>query len=274
MKRKKKLARLNYIKALEIHSTIYSLDTIDIYNKIGLTYKDEGDINNALYWCNKALDMLLKNISKQSNESILQETYFNIASIYNESGMDDKALKNYHKSLEIIVKLDDLEVQPNLSLIYTSMGEIYMNKKQYKKAKKMFMNVIKNNKSITNHGLLSIVHYNLGIIYEKNAKYKLALYYFKYSNMLFKILNQSNNITVAKIYVNIGCLYETTGDYEQAIQYLKYALQIGFHELKPDDSLVITTINNRIKDIEQTITDVKFLLTELIDHVINDNYIS
>jgi hypothetical protein len=92
--------------------------------------------------------------------------------------------------------------------------------------------------------------------------------------MLFKILNQSNNITVAKIYVHIGCLYETTGDYEQAIQYLKYSLQIGFHELEPDDSLVITTINNRIKDIEQTITDVKFLLTELIDHVINDNYIS
>jgi len=60
MKRNKKIARLNYIKVLKIQSTTYSLDTVDIYNKIGLTYKYKEDINNALYWCHNALDCYLK----------------------------------------------------------------------------------------------------------------------------------------------------------------------------------------------------------------------
>jgi tetratricopeptide (TPR) repeat protein len=252
MKRNKKMARLNYIKALEVQSTTHSLDTIDIYNKIGLTYKDEGNTIDALNWCNKALDMLLKDTLEQSTESALPETYINIASIYKKIGTDDKALENYRKALEIIVKADDLENQSNLLIIYMDIGEIYMKKKQYKKAKKIFINALKlinNDEFKTNHVLLPTVQYNLGIIYEKNAKYKLALRYFKNSNMLFKLLNKSGNINVAKTYVHIGCLYETTGNYEQAIQYLKYALETGFHELEPYHSLVITTIKDRIEDI-------------------------
>jgi tetratricopeptide (TPR) repeat protein len=104
-KSKHKEAIKFYSNALKYVIEENALQKAEIYNKIGLISVAAKDLDNALQYQKKCLDI----VNNEQNQKAISITLRNLGRIYTLKGEHVNALRNHQKSLEIKRKIGDKE---------------------------------------------------------------------------------------------------------------------------------------------------------------------
>jgi len=178
----------------------------------------------------KALTVFKEFIEKQPE---LYETRVNIGNCFIKLKQYDKAMEEFKFVLEKLEEgKNDLEGNKTASSLYASLGELYMDKNDFEKAKEYFEKSI--NIDPSNHAL----SYNVAEILFNSNKIDEAIYYYKLAAKI--------KPDWPKSYLKLGYCYLNKEQMETAIDYLnKYV------ELSPEDDPQVNSVKNIIKQLEK-----------------------
>jgi len=135
-----------------------------IYGQIGMTYKDKGDLDNALFYYQKAF-------AKEPTSEVKATILNNIAEIYREKGNLDKALSCYEK----LLKLTNEEIKK--AHIYNNIALIYERKGEYSKAIDYLIKATEIGESRRDYHSTGKWMLNLGNIYRRTKDFDKAYIY-------------------------------------------------------------------------------------------------
>ena len=115
------------------------LNLASSYNNIGMVYDSKGELDKALEFYNKALEIQKE---KAPNSLDLAGSYNNIGLVYRQKGELDKALEFYNKALEITKEkapnsLDLAASYNNIGLVYRQKGDAARAEEYLKKAEEI-----------------------------------------------------------------------------------------------------------------------------------------
>lgn len=159
------------------------------------------------------------------NNTILKDSYINIAVCYYELDRYSDAIDWFRKALELQRKAGDLEgaasTLNNIGLNYKLMG-------LYDKAVEYYEQTIKIDEELGKGSDIAITLNNIALVYRSWGKYDKAIENIEKSLRLRQSLNDQKGIS--KALNNLGLVYTEWKKYDQAILY--------FHEsMKIEDSL-------------------------------------
>ena len=110
---------IDNLKKAEAHATKED-ELMQIYSFLGSNYGRKGDLDNALFYNSKSLDLAKKLGNREYEVTALN----NIALILNDKGELDKALEYLEESLRLSTdEKDKASIYNNIALIYKSKGE-------------------------------------------------------------------------------------------------------------------------------------------------------
>ncbi|ODA44122.1 TPR repeat protein [Thermodesulfovibrio sp. N1] len=189
-------------------------DLMYIYGWLGSIYKNMGDLDNALLYNNRSL-----NLSKELGNKIVEATMLNnIAEIFKKKGEPDKALSYYEESLKL--KRDEKDK----AATYNNIATIYSEKGDFKKAIDYFKKAVEIDERYGNyHGLAKIL-LNLGDTYRRAGDFYNAEIYL--SDGLKKIKKLNDKYWEAYAYECLGWLYKDKKDKQTAKDYLTKAYNL------------------------------------------------
>lgn len=126
---------------------------------LGNVMEDNGEIENAVFMYNKAIEA----------DKNCYRAYYNLGNYYVSKGQFDLAVKNYKKAAKI--KYDN-------PYIYYNLGCTYLKMEEYAKARASFNKAIMYKKDVPEF------HYNLAYAYQKlNNKKMFYRYMYNYNEM-------------------------------------------------------------------------------------------
>jgi len=138
-----------------------------IYSFIGSDYENLGDLNNALLYCDRYLQ-IERDLSNKEEES---NALSNIGVIYQNQGNYNKALEYFNKSLQLTTKPSSIATTyNNIALVYSDKGDNNKAVEYYKKAVEL------DQKSGDYHGTARDM-LNLGNTYTELKNFSEAQYY-------------------------------------------------------------------------------------------------
>jgi len=174
----------------------------------------------------EALELFLQFIEKNPEAYIV---YYSIGNCYKEKGELDKALENYD-----IVWQNIKDTEENIELkvkLFAAMGETYIKKNDFEKAKEYFEKTLDLRPDDEN------LAYTVGEIYFNNMKAKKAIEYYTLATEIKPDWSLP--------YLKLGYTYLNIADYENSIKNFN-----KFLELDPD-SPQAPNIKNLIKTLEK-----------------------
>ena len=173
--------------------------------KIGLTFDELGDLEKALEWHHKALDIYEK--MDEPDSARIAMSYTLIGRVYCKKSENDIALEYTLKGLGIRERISE-------------------------------QTTLEQNERIQNYGDLAQSYNNLGVIYtDLNDLNKALEYHLKALDLREKHLDEAD---VAFSCSNISLVYRDMGDYDKALEYNQRALEIYNRVLGPAHPLTIT----------------------------------
>ncbi len=204
------------------------------------------DYSNAL----RAYLQAAKNEEKNNNTEKLSQIYQEIANVYQEGNLNEKALeylqkakkitpndnkidsqvadlemkqKKYEEALngylkigneyEELYKNDPIKKLPNLRKIIIA----YQNLKDYESALEYNLEILKIQTSIKNEEGILIAKNNIGYAYKYLNNYNLAIRTFEEVLAAEKKQNKAGNVATL---INLGITYQNIGDYQNTLRYL------------------------------------------------------
>ena len=202
----------NFITALNIWRTIKSKKGIATgLNTIGLIY-------NMLHMQDEALEYHKNSVllcTELGDSTLLAVNYFNIGLIYENSGLYDSALyyANYAHKLNIITNNAD-----ELIKINNLVGNIYIGKKDFNRAREEFLKVIDYNNH-ENKWEISYALAGLALVEQNEGNFNKSIEYGSSSYQLAKKINAKWDIqNVTKL---LSESYASIGDYKNAYVFYK-----------------------------------------------------
>ena len=178
----------------------------------------------------KALDVFKEFVEKQPD---LYEAGVNIGNCYIKLKQYDKAIEEFKFILEKLEEeKDDLKGNDTASSIYASLGELYMDRNDFEKAKDYFEKSIDIDPS--NHAL----SYNVAEILFNSNKIDEAIQYYQLAAKI--------KPDWPKSYLKLGYCHLNKGEMEAAIDFLN-----KFVELSPEDDPQVDSVKNLIKHLEK-----------------------
>lgn len=238
-------------KAVSILNEVESDDNSNylagFYNNLGNNYFQKADLNNAIEYYIKSLELKLKLLGE--NDPDVGGSYLNIGIINTVKGDYNEAIRYNNKALRTFLNTIGKN-HPATSWVYNNLGVCYGEKGDYEKA------IDCHNKSLRirlniwgeNHPTVAESYSNLGNCFGNKKEYeKSTAYSQKALDVYIKTIGE-NNSSVAATYNNIGINYDRQGSYDRAIEYLLKSLTIRqniFEENHPDvvNSLMNIGIN-------------------------------
>ncbi len=173
--------------------------------KIGLTFDELGDLEKALEWHHKALDIYEK--MDEPDSARIAMSYTLIGRVYCKKSENDIALEYTLKGLGIRERISE-------------------------------QTTLEQNERIQNYGDLAQSYNNLGVIYtDMNDLNKALEYHLKALDLREKHLDEAD---VAFSCSNISLVYRDMGDYDKALEYNQRALEIYNRVLGLAHPLTIT----------------------------------
>lgn len=226
----------NYDDAIEEYKKIlkYNKQNKDALAGIAETYRKKKEYDNAEKWFDELLEV-------------------DPDSIDGNRGKADIYIARNEKLEEALAKLNFVIKQdPEDPLVYHSMGNYYVIKKDFARAIKNYK------KSIELDPEIAFVYYNLGRVYAYQEKYEEAISEYKeaidldpldpyfhynlgrsyYKNQELEEAGKEYNISIklksdyAAPYYGLGMIYFKTGKYQEAVAYFNKVI-----ELDPDSDL-------------------------------------
>ncbi|CAM0117508.1 hypothetical protein RSOCI_04065 [Rhabdochlamydiaceae symbiont of Dictyostelium giganteum] len=198
--------------------SIFQLDEVSAYQKLGDTYYSLGKYFKALECYKKYL-----NIAVQLKDSIREgKAYGELGNIYASLGKYRKAIELYKKALKIAQELKDRVGEEgaysNLGMAYSSLGEYSKGAEFYEKALSIAL-VLQDRK-----GEMSIYN-NLGSVYHSLGQYIKGAELHEKALTIALALQDCE--VEEKSYSNLGIIYRSLGEYRKAIGFQEKALKIN-----------------------------------------------
>lgn len=204
---------LENLKIAEMYVTDKEV-LMTIYGNLGDVYWRKGDLDNALLYSNKSLDLTKKLRNKEAQAVVLQ----NIAAILGSKGKLDEAL-NYCKEALKLTTDNLIKAQ-----VYNNIAIIYAEKKEYNKAIDYFNTAIKLYKKYNGYHYISRTMLNLGNTYRKMKDFDNA--YFYLSKGLEGVQKIGDKYSEALAYAYLGWYFKDKGDKELAKDYFNKAYEL------------------------------------------------
>ncbi len=210
-----KLALKYRIKGYGIESSFLG----SYYMALGITYKNLGQLNQALFnYEQSEKSYLLRN---DSNLISLAHLYINIGNIYRAKLDYQNALNYFNQALNIYLHQNTID-QQNVSNAQYAIAEIYYLQKQDKKT----INTVLTN-FVNADTLNQIYYYNiLAASYQNLFKFSEAEKYSLKSISLTKEFFGNNDIELAFALINYAQLLSKTNRFEEAIKNMEQAFHI------------------------------------------------
>jgi adenylate cyclase len=184
---------------------------------LAFLYEQQGEIDSALSYYNKALVIAIKTGSKKSEASILN----NIAAIYNDRGRVDEALKYHHRALAIREAAKDTE---GMSSSYNNIAFIYQTQGKIPDALDYFSKALKISEQVKDKDGEATALENIGFIYKEQKQYESAKEFFFKSLAVHESIHDKYGTGYS---LNaIGGLYEEMGNPDSALYYFNRALKL------------------------------------------------
>ncbi|NOQ27837.1 MAG: CHAT domain-containing protein [Bacteroidales bacterium] len=141
-----------------------------IYNRIGIAYRAQGNLQRAIENYKKALE----NTSDSYNRSSIND---NIATVYSLQGDYLKAIDYYENSLTTLLKSNRSQKETIIAHNYHNQGYAYNQLRNYQAAKDRFLKSIQiaEQNNLNNR---ADNYYNCGLAYKELDSLELAEYYY------------------------------------------------------------------------------------------------
>lgn len=189
----------------------------DAINNIGYLYNDRGDIQKALEYFHKSLEIREQAGDKQGVGIALN----NIGSVYDTQGDLPQALEYYHKSLKLSEETGD---KKGMAFAFNNIGFIYDNQGDIPKALEYYNKSIKIKEEIGDKQGLATVFGNIGSIYCNQGNISKGLEYYHKSLQIKEEIGDKKGLGIALR--NIGLIYDDQGDFPKALEYYNKSLTI------------------------------------------------
>ncbi|MGC8942089.1 MAG: tetratricopeptide repeat protein [Sulfurihydrogenibium sp.] len=185
-----------------------------IYNFLGLNYETKGDLDNALFYHSKSLNLA----KKLGNREVEAYELNNIAIVFRDKGDLDKALEYYEESLRL--KTNEKDKAPT----YNNIAYIYSDKGDYKSAIEYFKKAIEIAERYGDYHGSGMYMLNLGDTYRKVKDFKNAYYYL--SEGLKRVQKVGDKYSEGWGLAYLGWYFRDKGDIKSAREYLNRAYEI------------------------------------------------
>lgn len=168
---------------------------------------------------------------------------------------NDLAVKNYIEALKYFKQENDIK---NEARIYNNFGNLYKII-DADKALQYFKKSLALSKNLKNEELTAGLYFNIAVIYQKKAEYRLALFYFDKSNETFI---KRNDTTYMLMYLqNTGILYKRLGDFETAeirlTEVISKAKKQNLYRILAGSSLALSEIYMQMGNFHAVDTIIK-----------------
>jgi tetratricopeptide (TPR) repeat protein len=214
----------------------------DVYAELGSLHKELGDLEQAIYYHQLALEIRKKNFGQH---------HLKVASSYNDLGIAhhksdlEKAKNYYERALEI----QEQQHSPNYVDIadsFNNLGIVCLNTGDLAKAEDYHQHAleIKIEQLGTDHVKVANSYNNLGLVYREAGKLEQAEDYFQRALEIRKEKLGPNHVKVANSYNNLGLVYLDTDELVKAKDYHEQALEIQKKHLGPNHTDVATSYSN------------------------------
>jgi tetratricopeptide (TPR) repeat protein len=180
-------------------------------NRLGVLYLGIGSLDKAF----ECFEAELK-VHQEYHDSIyIADCYSNMGIILAKQNLPDKAIKNYHKAIEMYHSLKSPEYEAYMD---RAIADIYIQKKQYPEALTYILASIKLHTDAQSYA-------SFGDYYHAVDNEDSALYHYTISLKMFTA--DSDRLDMAKIMGDIGDIETGKGNYKAAEEHLKQALAIA-----------------------------------------------
>jgi signal transduction histidine kinase len=230
------------LKAIKIYEELSDVESLAAaYTNLGWEIKNR-DLQKAIFYMKKGISILEKNKPTSYN---LEKAYNNYGVLKQKENQLDSAIFYHNKALKRSLAINDSIAIP---FAKTHIAEVYMKKKEFLKAEKLFIEALKirQNRNDT-YGVTDSYLY-LGDLFFAKKEYKIAINYFSKAEKL----SIKNSYYPLKKYAAeyLYKSHELNADAKKALDYYKI-----FIELK--DSILNKETNSKIAELE-----IKFNSTE------------
>jgi len=195
------------------------------YLNIGLMKGDlcetKGDFDEALEYCNKALEISISAFGEEHHNTGV--CYNGLATLYYDMGDYEKA-KEYIDMAYPIDETKEADLATsynNEAIMLSSMGK---NKAAFEKCQEAIR--IRERLFGVKHYLTGMAYRTMGGIYEDLSDYKNALDFTHKARDIIVETFQEEHKTTALIYNSLGHIYSGIGKYEDALKYSEKELEI------------------------------------------------
>ncbi len=197
---------LTLFKELNLKNQVSSL-----YNRIGVTFHDLGNYEEALNNYINSLEIAESSSDKKS----IARAYNNIGIVYTDQDNLEKALDYYKKSLAISIEIDDINGEANS---YNNIGVISQDKGELERALKFFRKALNIVTKINNNDAMAMLYNNIGIVYSDLGDLDIALEFY---DKALKLSKSNNDMWSYSMYLgNIGQTLVKKGENKEALVYL------------------------------------------------------
>ena len=172
-----------------------------------------------------------------NDSSVIAYSWRLIGGYHRAKFQNDKALDCFLKSFSYCEKLGDKYRLQNLE---NDIGIIYINIKNYKKARAYFNNALTLSKELNATVKIAPQLLNIGATYYYQDSSELALNYFQRA---YEIYKKTKDVRAATLLLNnIAGVYNDMKEHKKALETSKLALQ-SYEELKDTDGIAMCLIN-------------------------------
>jgi tetratricopeptide (TPR) repeat protein len=216
----------------------YRVGQIRALNCLGNYYYQQAIYDKATSYYTAALK-----ISENSNDA--QNTVIgksNLASIYNRTNQQEKALLLFKEADAILIK-EGLANSQNRAAILTNIGGVYSSLEKHKQAIEYHKKTLALCEKLKIPFGIAIATVNIGEEYVSLKNYSKAATYLEQSRIISEKEGYDNFL--GQIYKNLGVIYWQNKDKNQAIAFLEKAVFVSEKINEQNELLKITQILNR-----------------------------
>ncbi len=197
----------------------YSFYHASLYNVLGTHYLEIGNIDNALYYYNKSIELF----EKCGDNIEVAYPLNNIATVFAEFLNDnEKAREYFHKSLQINI---DNNLVEGISSCYDNLGETCRLEDDYRNALKYYFKCEEISKESDLNSILFAVYKNILLAYLELDEYEKSLDYITKANVEIQS-NADRGLDLQFFYQYAARFYYEIGSFKEAKEYAVVGIEI------------------------------------------------
>ncbi|MBU2651045.1 MAG: tetratricopeptide repeat protein [Bacteroidetes bacterium] len=220
-------------KAYDRCSDDYSRKLAEIYSTLGFLLRNSGQMEEALDYYRKSLDIHVKanNLHSQSTD------YYHMGQLQQIMGFYDDAIEYYRQGLSIDEELGNRNEMVDK---FNNIGAAYYSKRDYDQAIEYYMKAVEIDEEIYDRAQQSFHQKNIAQAYQAKGDYDMALKHFYQALILDESLDDA--LSMSDRYSSISYVYQLKEDYENAINSIHQAIEMD--ELTGDKTRLTGHLND------------------------------